>query len=108
MGECDIIVSMTTVGNNIQTVRYNYRLYPTKTQEAVLNRLFGCCRVVYNDTIDFFNNNFNPNNQSKLPTAANASKQILTNAKKTTKRAFLKEVSSVALQQELRNAWLAC
>lgn len=108
MGECDIIVSMTAAGNNMQTVRYNYRLYPTKTQEAVLNRLFGCCRVVYNDTIDFFNNNFNPNNQSKLPTAANASKQILTNAKKTTKRAFLKEVSSVALQQEFRNAWLAC
>ena len=96
------------VSNDTQTVRYNYRLYPTKTQEQALNRLFGCCRIVFNDTVDFFNANFDPNNHSKLPDATSAQKIILTAAKKTEKRAFLKEVSSVALLQEFRNAWLAC
>lgn len=31
--------------------RYNYRAYPTARQEQALARLFGCCRVVFNETI---------------------------------------------------------
>ena len=31
--------------------RYNYRAYPTAPQQRALARLFGCVRVVYNDTI---------------------------------------------------------
>jgi len=31
--------------------RYNYRAYPTPVQRRALARLFGCVRVVYNDTI---------------------------------------------------------
>lgn len=30
-------------------VRYKYRVYPTIHQEKDLGKLFGCCRVVYND-----------------------------------------------------------
>ena len=31
--------------------RYTYRAYPTGEQVHALNRLFGCCRVVFNDFI---------------------------------------------------------
>jgi len=31
--------------------RYNYRAYPTAPQRRALARLFGCVRVVYNDTV---------------------------------------------------------
>jgi putative transposase len=28
--------------------RYNYRIYPTKEQEVLIQKIFGCCRFVYN------------------------------------------------------------
>ena len=31
---------------------YKYRLYPNKTQEVLLRQTFGCCRYVYNATLD--------------------------------------------------------
>lgn len=31
--------------------RYTYRAYPTGGQRASLSRVFGCCRVVFNDFI---------------------------------------------------------
>ncbi len=31
---------------------YKYRLYPNKTQQAMLRQTFGCCRYVYNATLD--------------------------------------------------------
>ena len=31
---------------------YKYRLYPNKTQQALLRQTFGCCRFVYNATLD--------------------------------------------------------
>ncbi len=32
----------------MQYKAYKYRLYPTKNQEVLLNKTFGCCRFVYN------------------------------------------------------------
>lgn len=29
---------------------YKYRLYPNKTQQAMLRQTFGCCRYVYDST----------------------------------------------------------
>lgn len=31
---------------------YKYRLYPNKTQQVLLHQTFGCCRFVYNATLD--------------------------------------------------------
>lgn len=31
---------------------YKYRLYPNKTQQILLRQTFGCCRYVYNATLD--------------------------------------------------------
>jgi putative transposase len=33
--------------------RYQYRLYPTKQQKRLLSQLFGCVRVVWNDTLAY-------------------------------------------------------
>ena len=30
---------------------YKFRLYPTKEQETLLNKTFGCCRLVYNERL---------------------------------------------------------
>ena len=32
---------------------YKYRLYPNKAQSALLQKTFGCCRFVYNQTLDY-------------------------------------------------------
>lgn len=32
---------------------YKYRLYPNKTQSTLLQKTFGCCRFVYNQTLDY-------------------------------------------------------
>ncbi|NCR89935.1 MAG: helix-turn-helix domain-containing protein, partial [Microcystis aeruginosa G13-01] len=33
--------------------RYQYRLYPTDQQKRLLSQLFGCVRVVWNDTLAY-------------------------------------------------------
>jgi putative transposase len=30
---------------------YKYRIYPTKEQEILLSKTFGCCRFVYNQLL---------------------------------------------------------
>ena len=32
-------------------MRYRYRIEPTPAQQAMLARVFGCCRVVFNDAL---------------------------------------------------------
>jgi putative transposase len=81
-------------------LRYNYRLYPTAGQEVALARAFGCARVVFNDALRLREEA----HAAGLPfvTLAELSK-YLTAAKKTPERAWLSEVSSVVLQQSLRD-----
>jgi len=33
--------------------RYQYRIYPTDQQKRLLSQLFGCVRVVWNDTLAY-------------------------------------------------------
>lgn len=30
---------------------YKYRIYPNKQQETLIQKTFGCCRFVYNQTL---------------------------------------------------------
>jgi putative transposase len=80
--------------------RYQYRFYPTDQQREKLAQLFGCVRVVWNDALVFCQQ------FEKLPGVSKLS-QMLTLSKKTDERQWLKEVSSVPLQQSLRHLDLA-
>src|SRR6266487_6548912 len=77
-------------------LRYNFRVYPTPSQQASLARAFGCARVVFNDGL-------RARQEARaegLPYLSDAelSKRV-TAAKLTPERAWLSEVSSVVLQQ---------
>lgn len=76
--------------------RYQYSFYPTDQQRQSLAQLFGCCRVVWNDALAFCRS------AQKLP-GYNKLSALLTQSKKTQERQWLKDVSSVPLQQSLRH-----
>jgi putative transposase len=74
--------------------RYRYRCYPTDQQRQSLAQLFGCVRTVWNDALAFSKSN-------KYP-GYNSLSKALTQSKKTEERAWLNDVSSVPLQQSLK------
>ena len=76
--------------------RYQYRFYPTDQQQQSLAQLFGCVRVVWNDALAICISS------EKLP-GYNKLSAMLTLSKKTMERQWLKDVSSVPLQQSIRN-----
>ena len=84
------------------------RLYPTEEQSRFLNKTLGCCRMIYNtllaDRISFYDTNI----RGKELTKEEKSKLYKTYKMRTEKQLkeefpFLKEVSSVALQQSSRD-----
>ena len=81
--------------------RYKYRFYPTNQQKKSLAKLFGCVRVVFNDALALCKKS------DKLPKISELSNQVITQAKKIKDRAWLSQVSSVALQQSLRDLGVA-
>ncbi|MGW5515771.1 RNA-guided endonuclease InsQ/TnpB family protein [Nocardia africana] len=80
-------------------LRYNFRVYPTPSQRSALARAFGCARVVYNDGLRLRQQA----REAGLPYIKDSALQtlVITEAKKTPERAWLAEVSSVALVQAL-------
>ncbi|WP_445527914.1 RNA-guided endonuclease InsQ/TnpB family protein [Streptomyces cyslabdanicus] len=82
-------------------LRYVFRLDPTPGQRIALARAFGCARVVYNDAVAARERARAAG--QPFPTAAVLSKTLLTEAKKTSERHWLGEVSAVVLQQALRD-----
>ena len=84
--------------------RYNYRIYPEQSQYVPIAKAMGCSRVVYNDAWWLYKNA--ERNNTCRPTKI--SSLVITQAKKTEERKWLSEVSSVVLQQSLRDletAW---
>ena len=81
-------------------LRYRYRIYPTPQQKSALARLFGCCRVVFNDALAFCRENYW--NGNKFVGYKEWAKS-LTESKNTEERKWLKEVSSIPLQQSLQD-----
>jgi len=81
--------------NSSMKARYQYRFYPTNPQRQSLAQLFGCVRVAWNDALAL-------SKKDKYP-GYNKLSAILTQSKKTVEREWLKEVSSVPLQQSLKN-----
>ncbi|MEW2121138.1 RNA-guided endonuclease TnpB family protein [Streptomyces sp. NPDC005474] len=82
-------------------LRYSFRLYPEPGQRAALARAFGCARVVFNDAVRAREDARTA--QKSYPSAAALSQRLITRAKNTPERSWLGEVSSVVLQQALRD-----
>ncbi|MFI0977229.1 RNA-guided endonuclease InsQ/TnpB family protein [Streptomyces sp. NPDC021093] len=82
-------------------LRYSFRLEPTPAQQVLLARTFGCARVVFNDALALRRAAY----AAKEPwiAAGDLAKTVLTQGKKREGRSWLGEVSSVVLQQSLRD-----
>jgi putative transposase len=76
--------------------RYQFRFYPADQQRLSLAQLFGCVRVVWNDALAF-------SKASEKYPGYNQLSRALTLIKKTEAREWLKGMSSVPLQQSLKN-----
>lgn len=74
----------------MQLKSYKYRIYPSKDQEILLSKTFGCCRFVWNKLVENFNN---------------SSKEMISDKtlKDTPEFDFLNEVSASTLQQKTRD-----
>jgi putative transposase len=84
---------------NVRTA-YRCRAYPDQEQQAVLNRTFGCVRLVWNRTLTARQHRYATERQA---TSYAETDRGLTAMKKDPDLAFLAEVSSVPLQQALRH-----
>ncbi|WP_328920158.1 MULTISPECIES: RNA-guided endonuclease TnpB family protein [unclassified Streptomyces] len=82
-------------------LRYSFRLYPNGPQRSGLARAFGCARAVYNDALRAREDA--RANGDVFPKTGDLSRLLITEAKKTTERAWLGNVSAVVLQQSLRD-----
>ncbi|NEN89501.1 MAG: IS200/IS605 family element transposase accessory protein TnpB [Okeania sp. SIO3H1] len=81
--------------------RFKYRIYPTPGQKHRLAKLFGCVRVVWNDSLNYCNELYKKGN--KKPSNAELQKIFITQAKKTENREWLSAVSNIPLQQSLND-----
>lgn len=81
--------------------RYRYRIYPTPGQQMALAKLFGCCRVVFNDALAFCIEQYQK--REKKLRNGELQKKFITQAKKTVERHWLTEVSNIPLQQSLND-----
>ncbi|NUW30092.1 IS200/IS605 family element transposase accessory protein TnpB [Nonomuraea sp. SMC257] len=79
---------------------YKCRAYPPPEQAGVLNRTFGCVRVVWNRTLAWRHDRYRTQRAKTGLIQANAH---LTAMKATDELAWLNEVSSVPLQQTIRH-----
>lgn len=82
-------------------MRYQYRVYPTPGQADALAQVFGCARVVFNDFIRAKKTAY----EAGVPLSdSEAQTLVVTTAKRTPERAWLADVSSVALVQACQDA----
>lgn len=86
----------------VMQLRYAFRLYPDAGQRIALAKAFGCARVVFNDCVRAREDARKAGDV--FPKAGELSKKLITQAKQTVERSWLGEVSSVVLQQSLRDA----
>ncbi len=83
---------------------YKCRAYPAPGQASVLNRTFGCVRVVWNRTLAWRHQRYHA---EQAPTGFTQANAYLTAMKGDPDLAWLNEVSSVPLQQAIRHQQVA-
>jgi len=81
-------------------VRYQFRFYPTESQELALSKVFGCCRYVYNRALELRSKAWN---EGKERISYGDTSALLPIWKREEGVEWLAEVSSVPLQQSLRH-----
>ena len=79
---------------------YRFRFYPDQQQEKLLARTFGCVRFVYNSILRYRTDAYY---QAQIKINYSGANAKLTEIKQLPEFAFLNAVSSVPLQQCLRN-----
>ena len=79
---------------------YQFRFYPDQQQEKLLSRTFGCVRFVYNHILRYRTDAYH---QAQIKINYSGANAKLTEIKQLPEFAFLNDVSSVPLQQCLRN-----
>ena len=94
-----MVVYVLYHADQIMKARYNYRIYPKNHQLEPLAKAMGCARVVCNDALWLYKKAEREN----IDRPKNISSVVITQAKKTEARKWLSEVSSVVLQQSLRD-----
>lgn len=87
---------------------FKYRIYPNKEQEYQLSRVFGSCRYIYNRLLhesieEFKNHKDDPLTHPKPILSITEYCRKITQWKRVEETAWLKEVSSVPLQQASRH-----
>lgn len=76
-----------------------FRIYPNKIQKDLINRTFGCCRLIYNRGLAMRKEAFDTGS----PIGYTQTSALLTELKHSEEFYFLKEADSIALQQSLRD-----
>lgn len=71
---------------------YKFRLYPTKPQEILINKTFGCCRFIFNNLLAYNKNGYEEDKNWKLKFNEKMFKD-------QEEYSWLHEVSAVAIQQ---------
>ncbi|WP_245982679.1 RNA-guided endonuclease InsQ/TnpB family protein [Lentzea flaviverrucosa] len=89
----------TRYGRDVRTA-YKCRAYPTPDQVELLNRTFGCVRLVWNKTLAGRSHRYRVKG---VRTSYRETDAALTGWKRSEELGFLSEVSSVPLQQTLRH-----
>ena len=82
-------------------MRYRYRIEPTPAQSQLLAKVFGCCRVVFNDALRVRDEAYRAG--VKL-SDSDVQRLVITRAKSTAERSWLSEVPSVALVQSVNDS----
>ena len=78
--------------------RIRIRIYPNEEQEVLINKTIGCCRFVYNQTLEICKQLYErlkhfPSRKERFNNLTHLKEEYV----------FLNEVSTVALQQSIRN-----
>jgi len=81
---------------------YKFRIYPTKTQQVLIQKTFGCCRFVYNY---FLNERINRFREKQQSITYNQCSKELTALKKEIE--WLREPDKDALQKSLKDLDMA-
>src|SRR5258708_7379995 len=82
-------------------MRYRYRLQPTPAQQEDLARVFGCCRVVFNDALALREQSCRAGVELS---DTEVQRRVITEAKTTPERVWLREAPSVALVQSVNDS----
>ena len=79
---------------------FKFRFYPSSSQKLELAKTFGCGRYIYNWALGLKIATYE---ESKQTISSNEISKELTKLKKDPEKPWLKQVSSVPLQQQLRH-----